>query len=207
MFNGLKSLKKAKYLYLSLGLVAVVGLGFALGSIRTIENSASRPTPYAKEQAAATDERAVGRHAGESLSEAQNKPVITGDTLVHYEYVYELCSHIYQEDKAAGKEMVGLDAEGLAKLFPDAISTSIDSDGAHVKLSIDQVCPQHVMLRLEGGKCVIYRNVLGTDTMQAQQEFTIDTRKWDGEWTQSLEDGIIFDSVEELESFVEDMES
>jgi len=200
-------LKKAKYLYLALALVSIVGLGFALGSIGSSGNDVSQKTPGTQAGADATDGRAVNQDEGEPLSEAKDKPVITKDTVVHYEYDYELCGHIYEEDKAPTQEMIGLDAEGLARMIPEALTTSIDGDGAHVKLSFDQVCPQHVLLKLEGDKCVIYRNVLGTEEMKAQQEFSIDKSKWDSAWLQSLKDGIIFDSVEELESFVEDMES
>jgi len=207
LFNWLKHFRKAKYLYLALGLVAAAGVGFALGNIRDTGSEASRQTPGTQAGIGATDGSAVNRNEGESLSEAEDKLVISQDTVIYYEYDYELCGHIYEEEKAPTQEMIGLDAEGLAKMFPEALSTSIDGDGAHVKLSFDQICPQHVMLKLEGDKCVIYRNVLGTEEMKKQQEFSIDKSKWDSSWLQSLKEGIVFDSVEDLESFVEDMES
>lgn len=207
MFNGLRSLKKIKYLYMAVALVAVVGLGFSLGSIRDTGDSASNATPKTSANAGATNGYAVNQNQGESINEAQNKLVIKEDTTIYYEYTYELCSHIYEENKKPSKEMIGLDADGLAKMFPDADSTSIDKDGAHIKLTLNQICPQHVMLKLEGDKCVVYRNILGTENLKAEQQFTIDQSKWDSQWLQSLKEGIIFESIEELESFVEDMES
>ncbi len=179
MFNGLKSLKKAKYLYLALGLVAVVGLGFALGSIHTRENSASQPRRMPRSKPPPPTRRPSARHAGESLSEAQNKPVITRGYPRTLRIRLRVVQPYTRKTRLRARKWSGWTPRGSPSCF-GMISTSIDDgDGAHVKLSIDQVTPQRVMLRLEGGKCVIC-NVLGTDTMQAQQEFTIDTRKWDG---------------------------
>jgi hypothetical protein len=207
LFNGLKSLKKIKYLYIAVALIAVVGLGFSLGSIRDTGENAPNATSKTAVNESATNGHAVNQDLNESVNEAKDKYVIKKDTAVCYEYTYELCSHIYEEYKEPTKEMIGLDADGLAKMFPDAASTSIDKEGAHIKLTLNQICPQHVLLKLEGDKCVIYRNVLGTEKLKAEQEFTIDESKWGSEWLQSLKEGIIFESIEELESFVEDMES
>lgn len=207
MFNGLKSLKKIKYLYMAAALIGVVALGFSLGSIRDTGKDAPAATADTAANQSATNDHAVNQNQGETINEAEYEYVIKEDTVVYYEYTYELCSHIYEEYKEPTKDMIGLDAQGLAKLFPDATSTSIDQDGAHIKLTLNQICPQHVMMKLEGDKCVIYRNQLGTENLKAEQEFTIDEGKWDSEWLQSLKEGIIFESVEELESFVEDMES
>lgn len=206
MFNGLKSLKKIKYLYIALALIAVVGLGFSLGSIRDTGNDVPNATA-GNAVNESPNGQAVNQNQGETVNQAEDKYFIKADTTVYYEYTYELCGHIYEEYKEPTKEMIGLDEDGLAKMFPDATSVSIDEEGAHIKLTLNQICPQHVMLKLEGDKCVIYRNVLGTEKMKAEQDFSIDENKWDSEWLQSLKEGIIFESVEELESFVEDMES
>lgn len=205
MFNGIKSLKKIKYVYMGVALVAVVALGFTLGSIRDGGNTV--PSATAQHTPVPTAGQEVNKKLDESLGSAEGKLVIKENTPVHYEYTYELCGHIYDETKKPTIEMIGLDADGLAKLLPNATSTSIDKEGVHIKLTLNQICPQHVMLKLEGDKCVIYRNELGTENLKAQQDFSIDKDKWDSQWLQSLKEGIVFESVEELESFVEDMES
>ncbi len=204
MFNGLKSLKRIRHLYMGLALIAVVGIGFALGSIP----GADQPAPTRGIAAQPTEDSgsAVGQNLGETLAPSP-KPVIKSDTVIHYEYTYELCGHIYDTYDKPGSDMIGLDEAGLAKKFPDATSVTIDNQGAHIKLTFDQICPQHVMLKLENGKCVVYRNVMGTAELKADQSFSIDEEKWDSTWLAKLKEGIIFESIQELESFVENMES
>ena len=207
MFNGLKSLRKIRYVYITATVVLVVGLGFVLGNLENSGKSEGGSDVAVQPSATAEGSDAqVDQSLGETIGQAEAKKV-DKETVIYYEYIYSFCGHIYDEHKQATEDLIGLDEAGLKEKFPDADSISFDDDGVHVKLTINQICPQHVMLKLEDGKCVLYRNVMGTEELKAEQTFTIDQEKWDDGWIESLKSGIVFDSIQELESFIENMES
>lgn len=208
MFKKLLKNKGIKYSLVAIACVLVIGVGFLMGSNNYQDDQKSNDVAIDNQSSNDNEDTDVQSNLDQSLNQVtQGANVVNESSKIVYEYEYDLCGHIYEEYHEPTDELIGLNEQGLKDFFTEARSVEFSENEVRVKFLLNQICPQHVLLKYENGRCVVYRNKMGTEEMVAEQTFSIDEDSWDSEWLSSLEQGVVFESIKELESFVEDMES
>jgi hypothetical protein len=90
---------------------------------------------------------------------------------------------------------------------PDVRIVSFEPKKISLKMSFDCYCPRHYILRQYRDELAIFRTVLGTPDQEVYIEVPILFSSIDADEQSVLEAGKLFDSLEELEDYLEDMET
>jgi hypothetical protein len=72
----------------------------------------------------------------------------------------------------------------------------------------DQYCPDHYIIKADdNGSIFVYRNMEGMDKLSAVMKMNFTTDDVPKDYRPLLKDGMVFDSVEEIEGLIEDAET
>lgn len=177
--------------------VASLGAGFALGS--AVENTrlpqaTPSPVPVQTSQIQSIDVDAVGEAA------------ILPQTDVKWVYTFEKCEH--EHIKHGNEQVVGYTESDIACSFLGASVEKLTRDEAIISVRMDGYCPQHYLLRqtADNALCVLKTNEESFDCEQIMRLST-DVSQLDDAALEALSDGIVFGSLEEINSYLEDAES
>ena len=154
----------------------------------------------------------AGRAAGngaEELSEVGRIGIvnIVPETKLHFTYQFSGCTHRVEREPDA-LPYVGQTQEEFQKEFPDAMIDSFSA--ADVQLSWVRVgaCPEHVMLKADDlGQLHIYQANRETLEIESIQTLSLYAASFDAETAEELYEGIVFDTADQVNGYLESAES
>ena len=173
-------------------ILAALGLGFALGS------SPLNPAelPDSTSQAQQSPDQPVGQIGSVS---------VLPTTQVEWLYQFTLCGHGYEAHPET--DLTGYTLEDIVREYPDCRVTQMDAQHVKIERRIDEYCPEHYLLvTTEDSLCVFHTN---HETMLSEQvmELNVTTQDMPEEIQYQLSSGLVFDSLEEINAYLEDAES
>ncbi|MDR3051585.1 MAG: hypothetical protein LBU67_07675 [Oscillospiraceae bacterium] len=155
-------------------------------------------TPAAPGQAEATQE------ARQSL--AQGGLLVSGAVL-DQTLDYLPCGHTVQRRIDAPAIWIGLDRQGLEAQLPDYRLTAFSPESVAMARELPIYCPAHWVLQPDAqGEVSIWQNLYG-EAMECLQKLGFGVEDMPEGERQALRDGKPFDAQEELEQWLESMDS
>lgn len=123
------------------------------------------------------------------------------DGKVYLQVKYTKCGHMV-ETEVTDKKYVGMTQEELENQFANAELTEFSKDKVVFLVETPSVCTLHYIVKYEDGMLNIYQ------PQENQAEPTLYKRiEMEAVNDAALEEGIIFDSLEQVESYLENIES
>ena len=173
-------------------MMALAGTGFAGYLIaRNEPRIAAKPEPDVQQAAkAGTDEARIESGAR-----------------IIWEYKYAKCAHQIIAQGVAGDDMAGLTFTELTEQHPELTIIAFDTDEVSLRKKLDGYCPNHYILKLSGDTLAVYQTVLGTTQQKEIQQIDIDWARIDTDERRVLQIGKVFGSLEDIESYIEDIET
>jgi len=126
---------------------------------------------------------------------------------IHWVCKYEKCDHTVTFEENIEIEKDKISQEALIARFPDSTVLNLSNTEALMEKRIRQFCPQHFILKSDNNSVGIYKNKVGTDILIKQQTLSVQNDHLDDELRKRIEEGIPFESLEEIEGFLEDIDS
>lgn len=174
---------------LAAGLALVIGLGGGL---------LLKDVLWAGGQAEAPSAEPVGQIG---------KPGILPQTPVTTRYMFLLCGHSRERDDTGG-EYTGCTQEEIYARYPDARVIKLDSAGAVIERELERYCPAHFQIFMDAEGRIHINHTNDEDYMQdIQQTLSYDSSGLEQAVKAELEEGIVLDSLEEINSYFESVES
>lgn len=123
------------------------------------------------------------------------------DGKVYLQVKYTKCGHTVETD-VTDKAYVGMTQEELENQFSNAELQAFSKDKVVFVVETPSVCTLHYIVKYEEGKLNIYQPQGDEQEPKLYKSIEMETAGDPG-----LEDGIVFDSLEQVESYLENLES
>ncbi len=127
--------------------------------------------------------------------------------VVKWEYQYKMCGHTVYLSCMADDHLTGLTFSQLQAEYPDARIISFEPEMVSLKLSFDCYCPRHYILKRYKDALAVFRTILGSDEQETYRNVPIKFDSLCAEEQEVLEAGKLFESIGELESYLENIDS
>ena len=128
---------------------------------------------------------------------------LLGNARVLIRTEFTKCGHTVEEDKSS-TALEDLIKEELLVRFPGTEVEYFAPDRAVLKRKENGYCQAHYMLKYENGSLKVYRPENSGQTWNLVQDIGA-VQIYEG--TDALEQGVIFDSMEQIESYLENLDS
>lgn len=136
------------------------------------------------------------------------EPSILPETRVERDICYLGCQHRETVAVTDTSVLVGMTRQELAAYWPDAVVTSFTSELVRVVVSSEGYCPKHLLLQANAqGKLEVSQMQPDTLTMASVLELDVSLDGLGEEARDELQEGVPFDSLEEINHYLESMES
>lgn len=129
---------------------------------------------------------------------------LSADCVVEMQCTYEKCGHV-KTYGIESSEVEGFTKDQLAVQYPECEVTEFGPLGATLTCSVDGYCPDHYVLKRSGDKLCIYQPQDRTGELIIYKE--IEGMNASDLGIEELEQGILFDDIEQIESYLEEIES
>lgn len=128
-------------------------------------------------------------------------------TDVTIRYTFLLCGHTREKHETGG-ELTGYTLEDITKKYPDARVLELSGERAVIERELERYCPDHVALFVDGAGNLCISQTDETD-FEAEKVTTLnyDVSDLPEEVISQLEEGIVFDTLEQVNAYLEDVES
>ncbi|HZJ58114.1 MAG TPA: hypothetical protein VFD89_07760 [Clostridia bacterium] len=133
--------------------------------------------------------------------------VITGDTFLVFEKKYQKCGHKRVEERTAGEDEIGLSIQSITLKFPEWNITEYTTERVVFVREVNDFCPGHFILKDRDGLVVIYMPTDEGDVYKSVEETQISTGALPAEIQDEIRKGLVLDTLEEVEHFMENLES
>lgn len=130
---------------------------------------------------------------------------ITKDTVITWDYEYEMCKHHIYIDSAPDPDMIGLSFTQLQDAYPNVNIISFSAEEVVLKKSFECYCPEHYILKRSGDKLAVYRTASGSDKLDNYINIDIDFEDLEEDDRKALEVGRVFSDFDDLQAFLEDL--
>ena len=140
------------------------------------------------------------------LAEADNDR-IDADTVITWNYDYEMCRHHVYLDTQPAPDMIGLNFTQLKNKYPDIIIESFSAEKVVLKKRFECYCPEHFLLQKKGEKLAVYRTAAGTDKQDIYIDVDIEFASLSKQQQEQLEDGRVFGDINDLQPFLEKLDN
>jgi len=207
MSGGIVVFYKNKYiLAILLVLTMMVGgyaLGIYIGQHRLEENLKNNNEDQGFEtmQATKQDDREI---VGKGFSVAD---IINENTLLIFETNYTACNDKRVEERKANEDEIGLNRQELESNFPEWDVYEFSSSKVILTKELDDYCPNHFILKDKDGMIVIYMPSKGENESRSIQNTQIPINKLPPDFQDEIRKGLVIDSLQEIEYFLESLES
>ncbi|GEM_PF-3063271 len=125
---------------------------------------------------------------------------------VEWEYYYAKCSHSEYISVKASNDMIGKSGEEIADLY-GAKLISYQNNKIKLKKEINAYCPNHYILKKDGDNISIYKPISGSEQVEFTKATDVKFCVLSGNAKTEIENGKVFESIEDLELFLEDIDS
>ncbi|MGE5494324.1 MAG: hypothetical protein ACM3S4_03360 [Burkholderiales bacterium] len=126
---------------------------------------------------------------------------------VDWDYEYSMCGHHIYLHCEADESIVGLTFSELQASSPDMRIVSFEPKKLTLKKSFECYCPRHYILRRLKDKLAVFRTVLGTPDQEVCLEVPMLFSSINKDEQQALEVGKLFDSLENIEHYLENLDT
>lgn len=186
--------------------VALICLGCLLlaGGIGLYGYNRARPS-MPQEQVAKNTPAPTAQATPNSQAAAGQQIRLTEQAKLILQIRYTKCGHTIESD-ISDPELSNLTREELSAMFPQGTITEFAADGAKINESIDGICSNHYILKYDETtqSFSVYRREEADQDLKLVTSFEgIDMPVVD----EALKEGILFDSLEQIESYIEDIDS
>lgn len=122
-------------------------------------------------------------------------------------FTYTRCSHTVTRRLTAPVEVYGKTLEDVKALYPQWQITEFSSQEVRMTRRPDLFCPDHLVLMVgPDGALGVYRNKYG-DALALEKELTMEVSTLPQAVQESLAEGVGFATEEELDAWLESVES
>ncbi|MGI5850829.1 MAG: hypothetical protein GX340_01180 [Clostridiales bacterium] len=133
--------------------------------------------------------------------------VITRDTKLVFEKVYIGCGHKRVEERRARENEIGLSIQSIALRFPEWSIADYTTERIVFTKEVNDFCPGHFLLKDRDGVVVIYMPSEEGDEYKGVEETQISTDSLPPDLQSEIRKGLILDTLEDVEHFMENLES
>jgi len=116
---------------------------------------------------------------------------------------YSSCNHILAEEYPMESRYVGKTKEELASMFPDWHLKIFSPEQVVFRVDINSYCPDHYIIKSEDEYLVIFRSDKDTGIPLAVEAMEYDFDRLTTEIQEKVSEGIVVDSIEEVEQLLE----
>ena len=198
---------KNKYIIAVFLVLAMMAGGYALGMHIGQERIKENVKNNNEEQGFETMHTA--RKSAKEIT-GQELPVIditTENTLLIFETYYTSCNDkIVEERKAQGDE-IGLSRQKIEAKFPDWDVHEFSYARIILTKQLEDYCPNHFVLKDRDGMVVIYMPSEEKNEERNIQQTQISIDKLPPDVQDEIRKGVVMDSLEEVEYFMESLDS
>ena len=131
---------------------------------------------------------------------------VTGGTL-KLERFYSDCGHTFVEEHPMEGRYIGKTEVEFSALFPLWQLKAFTSDQAKLWMEIKGYCPDHYLIREEDGYLLILRSDKDTGIPLIVESIEISLDSMSNDLIEQIREGIVLDSIEEVELLLENLES
>ena len=129
-----------------------------------------------------------------------------GSLLVLRRY-YTRCQHTITEEMAMDTRDIGKTGEELSLAFPAWRLVRFTPERVVFAVEVDGYCPDHYIIREEGGYLVVYRPEKETGELTPVEETNIPYDWLTPEMQKQVDAGLVVDTLEDVERLMENWES
>lgn len=182
--------------------VVLIG-GFAIGYLAAYDRNPDNPE---KSDVAEMVEEGNGQPSDNTIMDYVPEPRTTSDTRLIFKSSYSGCGHTVAEQQKLREELVGLDENEIHKHYPDWEVEKFHSEEVVLHRQIEGVCPGHYILGIENGYVAVYQTIDGgkRELIRVTDIPASILRLRDQE---RLREGMLLDSMEEVNQYLEDLGS
>ncbi len=128
---------------------------------------------------------------------------IDKETIITWDYEYEMCKHHVIIRGAPEPDMIGLTLTKLESKYPDIVIVSFTPEEVILKKRLECYCPEHFLLKRNKDKLSVYHTAAGTDKQDVYIDYDILFESLTKEQREALEEGRVFGSFEDLQRYLE----
>lgn len=129
------------------------------------------------------------------------------DSTMVLERLYTTCNHVLIEEHPMESRYTGKTEQELAAAFPGWNLKHFSTDRVVFGIRIEGFCPDHYIIKEEGGFLVIFRPDKDTGLPLVLEATNIPFDRLSLEMQEEIIGGIVVDSIEEVEQLLENWES
>ena len=208
MFNNNKKKNKKKYtIFAILIMMAMISGGYILGTRigqdsldESLKKTGEEPG-YQTMQATGQDDKEIVGH------EVPAVEVTTQDTLLVFERYYTSCNDKRVEERKAEGYEVGLSRQDIRLKFPEWDIYEFSTEKVILTKEIHDYCTGHFILKDRDGMVVIYMPSEEGDEYKGFEETQVPTEILPPDVQDEIQRGLVMDSLEDVEHFMENLES
>lgn len=130
--------------------------------------------------------------------------VVAGDAEIDWIVRFSQCGHESAVDPPGS--IAGMTRKEIAAAYPGYTVEIFDTEYVRMAKSVDGYCPEHYILTMGDEALVISRMDMETLSQKEVMRIITDTSSFDGEALSALENGIAFDSLEDINAYLEGAE-
>ena len=132
--------------------------------------------------------------------------ITSGDTIVYRRYIYNLCNHSSIDDGPIWDDDIGLNRKEFSDRYSGWHIRSFNTRKIVMEKIIHGYCSQHYIVRGLDGYIVIYQpDMNGNLEIIKQTDIPIEYLPQDLQ--HQIEEGLVVDTLEEIEHMIEDLDS
>ena len=132
---------------------------------------------------------------------------ILPDTLDITKYTFLLCGGHTEQRQETGGPLVGMSKTQIEQKYPDAKVAELTNKRAVIERELERYCPKHVVLFLDDDNRL---SISQTDESDLEKEnvttLTYDISYLPEEELSKLEEGMVFENLEEINAYLEGLE-
>lgn len=147
----------------------------------------------------------IGEQPAENVSQTGETAVLPTTDVIWSDY-YKKCGHEYVT--FISDDVLGMTRSELEEKYKDYEIAIMTSETVRFVRTIDGYCPSHFLLKTLGDNVLcVMRTDPETHTLTQVKEFPFDLDSLDAGVLEQLKAGMVFDTEDEINAFLEDIES
>jgi hypothetical protein len=136
------------------------------------------------------------------LAAANTDVVLADDAKIEIEYTYLMCGHREKVYLNGDMRFTGKTAEEIKTEWPNTVIRDFSEHKAVLQMDVDDYCPQHYIVKIEGGKVCIFKTSRDTGQSELYLDLKLDTSAVRSEELPRLMDGVVFESTNEVNDYL-----
>ncbi len=138
-----------------------------------------------------------------AVKAAADNDRIEKETVIKWDYEYEMCKHHLFVETKPDEQMIGLGFSQLQNMYPNVRIVSFSSKEVVLKKNFECYCPAHFILKKSGDKLAVFCTAAGSDKLDLYINVDFDFEYLDEDDQQVMEAGRVFGDFDDLQHFLE----